>query len=39
MELKEFYMELKELRKLKDDSYAVVFFCTTRLFCGEAFVL
>ena len=32
-------MELKELRKLKDDSYAVVFFCTTGLFCGEAFVL
>ena len=35
MELK----KLKELRKLKDDSYAVVFFCTTGLFCGEAFVL
>ena len=34
MELK----KLKELRKLKDDSYAVV-FCTTGLFCGEAFVL
>ena len=35
MELK----KLKELRKLKDDSYAVVFFCTTGLFCGEEFVL
>ena len=35
MELK----KLKELRKLKDDSYAVVFFCTTGLFCREAFAL
>ena len=34
MELKEFYMELK---KLKDDSSAIVFY--TAEVCGEAFVL